>query len=174
MPHLLLRGALFGAQDEIKQLPGWNDALPSRHFSGYLQVPGDYGNKYYHYWCACPAPCAARSLFPEPARQPSAALTSGLFSRFVESESNPEKDPVGLWLNGGPGSSSLIGMLTENGPFMTNEDSLNEALPYGNHTVPKLFHREYSWVKSASFIYLESPASTTPLPSPFCPPASSG
>ena len=58
MPHLLLRGALFGAQDEIKQLPGWNDALPSRHFSGYLQVPGDYGNKYYHYWCACPAPCA--------------------------------------------------------------------------------------------------------------------
>ena len=97
-----------------------------------------------------------------------------LFSRFVESESNPEKDPVGLWLNGGPGSSSLIGMLTENGPFMTNEDSLNEALPYGNHTVPKLFHREYSWVKSASFIYLESPASTTPLPSPFCPPASSG
>ena len=62
MPHLLLRGALFGAQDEIKQLPGWNDALPSRHFSGYLQVPGDYGNKYYHYWCACPAPCASRSL----------------------------------------------------------------------------------------------------------------
>ena len=174
MPHLLLRGALFGAQDEIKQLPGWNDALPSRHFSGYLQVPGDYGNKYYHYWCACPAPCASRSLSSRSRLVNGGATDELSFSRFVESESNPEKDPVGLWLNGGPGSSSLIGMLTENGPFMTNEDSLNEALPYGNHTVPKLFHREYSWVKSASFIYLESPASTTPLPSPFCPPASSG
>lgn len=46
-------------QDEIKQLPGWNEALPSRHYSGYLEVPGDHaadgrytGNKYYHYWCA--------------------------------------------------------------------------------------------------------------------------
>jgi hypothetical protein len=77
---------------------------------------------------------------------------------FVESESDPANDPIGLWLNGGPGSSSLIGMMTENGPFMTNDDSLKEALPYGNHSVPKLFHRDYHWAKSASYIWLESPA----------------
>ena len=71
------------AADEIKDLPGWDGALPSRHWSGYLSVPGvGSGTKYYHYW-------------------------------FVESEgASPESDPVALWLNGGPGSSSLIGFLT--------------------------------------------------------------
>ena len=71
------------AADEIKVLPGWDGALPSRHWSGYLSVPGvGSGTKYYHYW-------------------------------FVESEgTSPESDPVALWLNGGPGSSSLIGFLT--------------------------------------------------------------
>ena len=35
-------------KDEIKQLPGWDAPLPSRHFSGYLAVPGDHGPKMYH------------------------------------------------------------------------------------------------------------------------------
>jgi cathepsin A (carboxypeptidase C) len=116
-------------KDEIKSLPGWEGALPSRHWSGYLEVPGakggvdGVGSKFYHYW-------------------------------FVESEGNPKTDPVALWLNGGPGSSSLIGFLTENGPFETNDASLTE-----NTTVtPKLFHRETGWQKAASYIYLESPA----------------
>ena len=37
-------------KDLIHQLPGWDGPLPSRQYSGYLQVPGDYGNKMYHYW----------------------------------------------------------------------------------------------------------------------------
>ena len=48
-------------KDEVKALPGWDGALPSRHFSGYLQVPGDYGNKYYHYWCALQRALSSRS-----------------------------------------------------------------------------------------------------------------
>jgi len=75
---------------------------------------------------------------------------------FVESEGNPNKDPVALWLNGGPGSSSLIGFFTENGPFMTNDNSLPpNAAP---SQVPTLFHRETGWQKAASYIFLESPA----------------
>lgn len=41
--------------------------------------------------------------------------------RLVESQNEPEKDPIILWLNGGPACSSLEGLLTENGPFRVTD-----------------------------------------------------
>lgn len=64
---------------------------------------------------------------------------------FAESQNNPATDPVVLWLNGGPGCSSLDGFLSENGPLLVvNASSLKE--------------NQYSWNKDANVIYLESPA----------------
>lgn len=65
---------------------------------------------------------------------------------FVTSQRDPTTDPLVLWLNGGPGCSSLDGFLAENGPFHVNDD--------GN----TLYINKYSWNKIANMLYLESPA----------------
>ena len=39
-------------------------------------------------------------------------------SRFVESAGNPQTDALVVWMNGGPGCSSMDGMLNEHGPFL--------------------------------------------------------
>lgn len=63
------------------------------------------------------------------------------------SENDPSTDPVSLWLNGGPGCSSLDGAMYESGQFHVNET---------DHT--KLYYNEYTWSKVATMIYLEAPA----------------
>jgi cathepsin A (carboxypeptidase C) len=63
---------------------------------------------------------------------------------FVESQGDPETDPLVLWLTGGPGCSSLDALLEENGPIHIDDD----GNPYLN---------PYSWNTVANIIYLESP-----------------
>lgn len=63
---------------------------------------------------------------------------------FFESRNDPENDPVVLWLNGGPGCSSLTGLFAELGPSFINE----KIEPVYN---------EYSWNSNASVIFLDQP-----------------
>lgn len=67
-----------------------------------------------------------------------------LFYWFFESRNNPENDPVVLWLNGGPGCSSLTGLFLELGPA-----SINKKI--------ELFNNAYSWNNNASVIFLDQP-----------------
>ncbi|KAE9617956.1 putative carboxypeptidase C [Lupinus albus] len=74
-----------------------------------------------------------------------------LYYYFVASEGNPSKDPIVLWLNGGPGCSSLDAFIYEHGPF-------NFEKPNTKGTLPKLQLNPYSWSKVSNIIYLDSPA----------------
>ncbi|XP_038558293.1 cathepsin A-like [Micropterus salmoides] len=65
---------------------------------------------------------------------------------FVTSQRDPAKDPLVLWLNGGPGCSSLDGFLSENGPFHVNDNGAT------------LYENTFSWNKIANVLYIESPA----------------
>ncbi|MBA0788134.1 hypothetical protein Gotri_000137 [Gossypium trilobum] len=70
-----------------------------------------------------------------------------LFYYFVESPQNSSDKPLVLWLNGGPGCSSLgYGAMLELGPFRVNKDGKT------------LYRNEYAWNKVANVIFLESPA----------------
>lgn len=62
---------------------------------------------------------------------------------FVESEWK-ESDPLVLWLNGGPGASSLMGAFTELGPYIVNGEKSLMPNPFG-------------WNKVANVLFLESP-----------------
>ncbi|KAF5343070.1 hypothetical protein D9758_011146 [Tetrapyrgos nigripes] len=49
---------------------------------------------------------------------------------FFEARKSPETAPFTLWLNGGPGCSSMIGLFRENGPCQVNEDLTTTLNPY--------------------------------------------
>lgn len=67
-----------------------------------------------------------------------------LFYWFFESRNDPKNDPVVLWLNGGPGCSSLTGLFFELGPAAINEKI-------------KLVNNPHSWNANASVIFLDQP-----------------
>eukprot|EP01136_Pigoraptor_vietnamica_P004881 Opistho-1_new@35718 len=69
-----------------------------------------------------------------------------LFYWFTEAETNPATAPLVLWLNGGPGCSSVSGFFTENGPFLVQSDGATIAL------------NDHAWNKVANVLWLESPA----------------
>jgi hypothetical protein len=55
------------------------------------------------------------------------SYTASLSCRFAESQKDPASSPVVLWLNGGPGCSSLDGLLTEHGPFLVRRNSKKQS-----------------------------------------------
>ncbi|XVF87537.1 hypothetical protein PTKIN_Ptkin18bG0128300 [Pterospermum kingtungense] len=69
-----------------------------------------------------------------------------LFYWFYEAMSNPDEKPLVLWLNGGPGCSSVgYGATQEIGPFIVDTDG--RGIKFNN----------FSWNKEANMLFLESP-----------------
>ncbi|KAF8362262.1 hypothetical protein PRIPAC_89185 [Pristionchus pacificus] len=57
---------------------------------------------------------------------------------------DPATAPLLIWLNGGPGSSSLFGLLMIHGPFLLNAEG-------------QLRYNDFSWNQYAIVLYLETP-----------------
>ncbi|TDH72948.1 hypothetical protein CCR75_003789 [Bremia lactucae] len=66
------------------------------------------------------------------------------FYWYFESRNQPATDPLVLWLTGGPGCSSMLALLTENGPC---------------HVLPDLSTKLnlYSWTNQSNVVWLDQP-----------------
>lgn len=109
------------------------DASSPKQFSGYMSVEGskydeDGQSKHYFYWFF---EKRAKSLLEE---TPS------------EKDVDPETIPFVIWLTGGPGCSSTLALLTENGPCTPTKD--------GHSTI----QNPYSWTEAAHVLWLDQPS----------------
>lgn len=70
------------------------------------------------------------------------------FYWMFESRSDPANDPTVMWLTGGPGCSSMTGLLFENGPCTISAD--------GKSTI----NNPYSWNTKANVVWVDQPPGT--------------
>ncbi|QUC19072.1 uncharacterized protein UV8b_03313 [Ustilaginoidea virens] len=81
------------------------------------------------------------------------SANSSLFFWFFPSKNPSATDEITIWLNGGPGDSSMKGLLQGNGPFLWKEGAL---APVRN---------PYSWNKLTNMVYIDQPVGTGFSPS---------
>ena len=78
------------------------------------------------------------------------AMRRGSESLFA-GKSTGKKDGLVVWLNGGPGCSSMVGMMWENGPFTIAE---------GKERKFSLVRNVFAWNEAAHVLFVEQPLRT--------------
>lgn len=73
-------------------------------------------------------------------------VNKNYFFWFFESRSQPSTDPVIIWLTGGPGCSSQLALLSENGPCTPTADGLDTV------------NNPYSWNTNANIMWIDQPS----------------
>lgn len=65
---------------------------------------------------------------------------------FVSSQAKGDKDPVVVWMNGGPGCSSMNGFSQEHGPYVIDDGET------------EFKYNDYSWNLKHNMLYIDQPA----------------
>ena len=109
----------------------------SKSISGYMDIKGskydESGDKHLFFW-----------MFEKRGTTTTSAADETTEHR--QQQQDEEEIPFVVWLTGGPGCSSTLALLTENGPCSVNED--------GKTTTPN----PYSWTEAAHVLWLDQPA----------------
>eukprot|EP01065_Artemidia_motanka_P043730 TRINITY_DN6110_c0_g1_i1.p2 TRINITY_DN6110_c0_g1~~TRINITY_DN6110_c0_g1_i1.p2 ORF type:complete len:514 (+),score=175.51 TRINITY_DN6110_c0_g1_i1:61-1602(+) len=123
------------ARHEVTSLPGYQKFLPSKMFTGFIN--------------AGTPPSGKGSMY--------------FHYTMMQSEGNPAVDPVIVWYNGGPGASSLFGLLQEFGPLLLNVDSYDAD--YKKTGIPSPQRNLLAWTRYATIVAIDSPP---PIGFSFC------
>ena len=125
--------------DRVLNLPLYGTP-PSPHYSGFLNASLSTPGTFLHYWMA-------HYEGEDDDLDFQSDLESGRQKRRETTFTplDPSEIPVIFWFNGGPGSSSLLGFLTELGPLIIKERV-------------GLMRNPFAWSRKAHLIALESPA----------------
>ena len=75
-----------------------------------------------------------------------ADTTKKIHYLFFEAQNDSENAPVLIWFNGGPGCSSMLGFMQENGPFRIESGGT------------KFHPDEFAWNRETNLLYIEQPA----------------
>ena len=149
----------FPAEDLVDSLPGLDSGPPSsKWYSGYLSyrlpcMDNRLINTHYVYIEQQVELDVARETAP-----------SSTLRRTISDSASANKSPLIFWSNGGPGASSLYGLLTEMGPYVLNDDSLKTD-EYKRSGVPSLLKNPSTWNKLGSMLIFDAPA---PVGFSFC------
>ncbi|KAJ3203505.1 hypothetical protein HDU82_006531 [Entophlyctis luteolus] len=158
LTFLLLNGAFVGisayiAEARVKVHPLSSEASslsPSRYRVAWKSLPWADGSK--------PITNSFAGLidirsFPdgwqESFEKPTEQAKAKMFFWYFPAEKHPDKEPAPLiiWLQGGPGSSSNIGLFYEMGPLRLTSDL-------------KLYRNNQTWAASASMLFIDNPVGT--------------
>ena len=125
-------------QDRMHTFPGWTSRqpLPSPWYSGLLTYEFQDRLIHTHYVLVLAEPDHSSS---------------------DEATRNEDDKPLIYWSNGGPGASSMFGLLTELGPLVFNDLS-TETDDYRTTGIPTPFYNPHSWSKLGHLLIFDVPA----------------